>query len=195
MSDPNLQEYHSSKGAVIKLRPISQFKLDTLASTKIEVAVPTYATKVAGGDELNYPMDEEIAKNKGRLNEWNAYLKKKKDADTQYTKRFMEMMIWDGVDVIVPDEDSEWQRSCDYLGITIPPNPVERKALFVYNELLGTPDDIGSLITEIFTVSKIDEDAVNKIRNSFRLGASRQADKRVLKKSKRVESKSDVQSA
>jgi len=192
--DSDHKTFSSSKGADLELRPVSQFKIDTLRASKEEIPVPTYETKVAGGDSLLIPMDEEIAKNKGRLDEWNAYIKEKQKKEAEFAKRFAELLIWEGVFVEVPDAESEWQKSSEYFKIKIPDNPIERKAFYVYNEFLGTQEDIGNLIAEILSVSQIDEEAVGKLRASFRIRAQRKANQRVRAKQGKVEGqKPDVE--
>jgi hypothetical protein len=189
MEDQSVEKktYSSSKGVTLVLRPVSQFKIDTLRTSKEELPAPTYEAKVAGGESLNLPLDEESAKNKGRLAEWNAFVEKKKAIEADHAKKFMELMIWEGVDIAVPDCESEWQKTSDYFGIKIPENPIERKLFYIYNELLGTPEDIGELISQIFSVSQIDEGAVTKLRESFRLGVARKANIRLSKKQRKLE--------
>lgn len=184
-----MNTYTSSKNVILALRPVSQFKIDTLRSSKSEIPAPTYEAKVVGGGVQEYPLDETIAKNKGRLDEWNDYLDAKAKGEAAHAKKFLELMIWEGVDVVVPDAGSDWQKSNEYFGIVIPDNPIERKLFYVYNELLGTPEDIGDLIAEIFAASKIDEEAVAKLRTSFRSGVSRKANSRVPKVKEQLEVK------
>jgi len=175
----------TSKGVDLVLKPVSQFKIDSLRMSKVELPVPTYTMKVVGGESLNYPMDEAIAKNQDRMDEWNAYVAEKAKADSEYMKKFLDLLIWESVEIEIPDKESEWQKANDYFGIKIPDSAVERKLFYVYNECLGSPDDIGELMADIFSVSKIiDEEAVTKLRASFRLGVSRQANSRVRKAKK-----------
>jgi hypothetical protein len=156
--------------------------------------VPTYETKVAGGDTINLPMDEVIAKNKDRMDEWNAYSKLVQMNEARFTQKWIELLIWEGIDLEVPDKDSEWQKTSEYFGLTVPDNPIERKLFYVYNEFLGTTDDLGELVAQISIVSQIDEDAVAKLRDSFRHGVQGQADKGLRKKQRRLENKkSNVQ--
>lgn len=170
--------FTSPKGIVLKLRPVSQFKLDSFRTSQEEVPIPTYKMNVVG-EEVEYPLDETIAKNKGRLDEWNEYLKKKAEANKIYSQRFSELLVWEGVDIEVPDENSDWQKSCDAFGIKIPPvsEPIKRKMQYVYSEILVSPEDVAALVSQILTVSQMDEKAVAKIRESFRAKKERNPDK------------------
>lgn len=181
--------FSSSKGIAIELKPVSQFKLDTLKSSKEEIEVPTYKANLASGETQFIELDEEIARNKGRLDEWNSYINAKKALDAKYSQKFLELLIWEGVDVTVPDTESEWQRVQEHFGIKVPDEPIARKLHYVYNELLATPEDIGNLMSDILSVSQIDEEAVGKLRNSFRSGVQRKANSGVPKRQRSLENK------
>lgn len=174
--------FTSSRGVEINLKPISQFKIDSWKASKIELPKPTYEAEVAGGEKLLVPLDEEIARNKGRQDEWFAYQKEQSRLDAEFTKRLADMAFWYGVEIEVPGADSEWQKVSDHLGLKIPDDPIERKLRFIYEEVLGTPDDIKNLLVEILAVSQVDEEVVAKLRNSFQPGVQRKADSRVRKK-------------
>lgn len=179
--------FTSTKGVIIALKPVSQFKIDSLRAAKDEIPAPTYTAKVVGGDSFEYPLDEEIARNKGRLDEWSEYKAKVNRAETEHAKKFLELLIWEGVDAEIPGEGSDWQKTSEHFGMKLPDNPVERKLVYVYNELLGTPEDIGDLVSAIMSVSKIDEEAVSKLRESFRAGIQRKTNKPLPKKQKQME--------
>jgi hypothetical protein len=190
-----MKTFKSSKDVEIELRPVSQFKIDTLRSAKHDLPRPTYQAPVVGGGFQEIPLDEQIATNKGRLDEWHEYEAARAKQEADYAKKFLELMIWDGVSIAVPDIDSDWQKNSAYFGIEIPVNPIERKLFYVYNELLGTPADIGNLIAEIFTVSQIDEEAVAQLRNSFRSSVQKPTHRNGGKKQKPVASEPDLQYA
>lgn len=172
-----MKTFTSSRGIPLTLRAVSQFKIDSLRASKKEVPVPTYKVSVVGGDEQEYPLDETIAKNKDRLDEWNAYLEKRKAEDASFSKKFVDFLIWEGVDIAVPDQDSDWQKSNQHFGIDTPDDPIDRKVLYVYNEMLGPAEDISDLIAEILSASKlINEEAVSTLRDSFRNRVQQQAD-------------------
>lgn len=181
--------FSSSKGVVLELRPVSQFKIDTLRASQIEVPVPLYEVKTVAGETQNVPLDEIIAKNKNRLEEWEAYIAAKKESDADHAKKFMELMIWEGVAVDVPGPESEWESTSAHFGIKIPENLIERKLFYIYNELLGTSEDIGNLISEILSVSQIDEEAVRTLRNSFRSGIQRKTNLGLSKKARALANK------
>lgn len=171
-----LKTFCSARGIQLTLQPVSQFKLDSLRASSEEIPVPTYTMNVVG-TEVPYPMDEEIARNKGRLDEWNEYLKAKSALERDKAKKFTDLLIYDGVDVEVPGLDSEWQKTSDVFGIKIPTDPIARKLHYVYTEVLVSQEDIVNLVSQILSVSQMDEEVVRKIRDSFRAQKERNADK------------------
>jgi hypothetical protein len=182
-----METFTTSKGIGLSLKAVSQFKIDALRAAKTEVPVPTYKFQVVGGAEQEHPLDEEIAKNKGRLDEWNEYVLAKAKNEADYAKKFFEMMVWEGVDVNVPGQESDWQKTSEYFGLKIPENPIERKTFYIYNELIGTAEDVGELIAGILSVSGIDEKAVSTIRESFRPRISGNADRPLPEVEKQLE--------
>lgn len=192
----NMEErktFCSSKGVVLNLRPVSQFKLDALRSSTVEIPVPQYQMTIAGGAKVAHPMDEIIAKNQGRMDEWIEYQTALKHQSRTQAKLFTELVISEGVDIEVPPVDSDWQRSMDHFNIVIPEEPIARKLAYIYNETLVGGEDIAALVSQILSVSQISEEAVAKIRNSFRSSQERNIPDPVRKgKGKVAKRKSNV---
>jgi hypothetical protein len=186
---PPKRTFSSFRGIVIPVNPVSQFKIDTLNSSKRVVPAPTYEIEIVGGAKQTLPMDEKVAESKGRMDEWNAYLTEKKIADEWNTKKFLEFMVWEGVSVEVPDKDSDWQKQCEHFGMDVPEEPISRKLFYVYNEMLATKEDLGNLVADIMSVSKISEEAVTKLRDTFRSGIQQDSDKVDGKGKGKVENK------
>lgn len=173
---PVVKTFSSFRGIAIPVKPVSQFKMNTLNDSRRVVPVPTYEVENVAGEKQIFPLDEKIAENKGRLEEWKTYLTEKKVADEWNAKKYLEFMVWEGVEVEVPDKDSTWQKDCEHFGMTVPEDPIERKLFYVYNEFFGTKEDMQNLVIEIMTISQVDEEAVAKLRDTFRSGVQRPSD-------------------
>jgi hypothetical protein len=185
----NLDErktFVSSKGVVLNLRPVSQFKLDALRTSTEEIPVPQYTMTIAGGEKISHPMDEIIAKNQGRMDEWIKYKQAVHEQNTLQSKRFTELVISEGVELEIPDKDSEWQKNMEHFGILVPEEPIARKLHYIFSETLVGGEDIAALISQILSVSQISEEAVAKIRNSFRTQAQRDTTQRTGKNKRKV---------
>lgn len=176
----------SSKGVELALRPVSQFKLDSLKASFKEVPIPQYEMTIVGGEKVRHPMDATIAQNQGRMDEWNEYLKAKSANERDKAKRSTDLLFFEGVDVEIPGPDSEWQKTSEYFGIKIPADPIERKLHYIYNETLVGGEDIVNLVAQIFEVSQMDEEVVRNIRESFRARKKRNADQPVHPKNGKV---------
>lgn len=158
----------SSKGIELVLKPVSQFKLDALRTSTTEIPIPQYQMTIAGGGKVDHPMDEIIAKNQNRMDEWLQYKAAVNEQNRLQAKRFSELVISEGVEIEVPGTDSEWQKNMEHFGIVVESDAIARKLQYIYSELLVGGDDIAALISQILSVSQIPEEAVAKIRNSFR---------------------------
>jgi hypothetical protein len=168
--------YSSPRGVVVKLKPVSNFKLDSLRQSLEKISPPTYTMNVVGQD-MEYPMDEEIAKNKGRIDEWRAYEIELKKLNAKNTKRMTDLMFYEGVDVEPPGKDSDWQKNSERFGIVIPDDPFDRKLHYIYTELLIGADDIESLYSQIMSISQVSAEVIAVMRESFRVRKKRNADK------------------
>lgn len=165
----------SSKGVTLTLRPVSQFKLDALRTSAAEIPVPQYQMTIAGGGKVDHPMDEIIAKNQNRMDEWLQYKAAVNEQNRLQAKRFSELVISEGVEIEVPGVESEWQKNMEHFGIVVESDAIARKLQYIYSEMLVGGDDIAALISQILSVSQIPEEAVAKIRNSFRTQTQRDA--------------------
>lgn len=177
MSTPAEQEkktFVSSRGFTLNLKPVSPHKLDAVRTSMDAIDVPTYEINSVGGIE-NHPLTAEIAKEKDRLLDWNTYLLKKQEYDKEMNKRMSELMVWDGVDIEVPDENSDWHKQCTRLHIKVPTDPIDRKMLYVYGEFVGTPEDMFNLISQVLSVSTQNEEVIQRMRDSFRANQERKA--------------------
>lgn len=168
--------YTSPRGVVVNLNPVSNFKVDSLRQSFETINPPTYTMNVLGKD-TEYPMDEEIARNKGRLDEWKAYQIELSKLNAKNAKALTDLMFYEGVDVEPPDKDSDWQKKSERFGIKVPDDPIDRKLHYIYTELLVGPDDIEALYSQIMSISQVSEEVIAKMRDSFRARKKRNADK------------------
>jgi hypothetical protein len=185
-SDEN-KTFCSAKGITLKLRPVGQFKLDALRTSKIEVPVPQYEMTIAGGQKVKHPMDETIARNQNRMDEWLTYRKAVAEQNRLQAERFSEMVIFEGVEIDVPGPESEWQKQMDHFGILVPEEPIARKLKYVYLEALVGPEDMGALVSQIMSLSQVDEEVIAKMRESFRVRTNGHSARPTRKGKKKME--------
>jgi len=181
----NLKTFCSSKGVELLLKPVSQFKLDSVRASFEDIPALTYTMNVLGND-VEYPMDEQIARNKGRLDEWQDYLKAKSKFERDKAKRVTDLLIYDGVDIEVPGPDSDWQKMSEAFGIKVPVDLIQRKLHYIYTEVLIGQEDIANLVSQLLSISQIDEEVIRKIRESFRVKQKRDADRPLREKKGKV---------
>jgi len=171
----------SSNGTVVTIRPVSQFKLDNLRSSKKEIPVPTYQVTTVAGDTQEFPLDEEIAKNKDRLPEWQKYVTEKNQNEAIYAKKYFSLLVWDGTDI---EPTEKWLTEAEYFG-TLPQGETElqtaikRKVQYIYDEVMMTAEDMNNLMAEILLISKISQEVVDNLRASFRSRVQGKTNKRM----------------
>lgn len=169
------KEFTSKKGLKLALRPVSQFKLDTMRASKKEIPAPMYTmTTVTGTQQV--PLDEEIATNQGRLEEWNEYKALHQKVEAEFGKKFFALLVWDGTDFEIPPS---WEEECAFFGIELPENPIARKVQYVYDQVLSGPEEMGDLMADIMLVSQLSQEVVDNLRASFRSRMAGQANKRM----------------
>lgn len=181
--------FTSSKGVEIPLRPVSQFKIDAMRSSREEVPVPTYTADVFGGGKEELPLDEVAAQNQNRMEEWQAYLTAAQKERSEFGIRMNNMVIYEGVDLDAPGPDSDWQKSCDLFGLKVPTDPIARKIFYINTELLGTSEDMGNLMTAVFAASRFSREVIDKMKATFRSAMERKTDQEVAKDPGPVENK------
>lgn len=167
--------YTSTKGIDIPLKAISQFKIDAFRASREIPPAPTYEAEVLGGEKETLELDEIAAESQGRMDEWKEYQAALAKERTEFGVNFNRLITYEGVDLDAPGEDSDWEKSCKALGLKIPNNPVDRKVFYINTELLGTPEDMGQLVTAIFESSKFSPEVIKKMKETFRAAVERAA--------------------
>jgi hypothetical protein len=175
--------FTSSNGRTVTIRPVSQFKIDTIRGSKKEISVPTYSVTNVAGDVQEFPLDEEIAKSQGREAEWAEYKKANAKNEAAFAKKYFSLLIWDGTDVEI---SPEWEEECAFFG-TLPENRIEKKVQYVYDQILMTPEDMNDLMAEILLVSQISKEVVDNLRTTFRSRIQRNAHRQVPEKEESLE--------
>lgn len=160
--------YTSSRGIDVPLKAVSQFKIDALRTSREIPEAPTYEAEVFGGEKETLELDAVAAENQDRMEEWKEYQKALLKERSEFGVRFNTLIVFEGVDLEPPGEDSDWEKSCKALGLKIPENPVDRKIFFINTEMLGTPEDMGGLVTAIFESSKFSPEVIQKMKATFR---------------------------
>ena len=166
----------SSRGIELILRPVSQFKIDSLNSARAIPISPKYDKETITGEKQTFEMDEKSAESLGRVEELNKYKADVAEESREFAKRFMWLIFYDGIDVDVPDADSEWEQIQNEIGMTVPSSPVARKIYYITSELIATELDAGDLTATILGLSGASREAVDRIKASFRAGIQRTED-------------------
>lgn len=146
-----------------------------------ELAVPEYKARTIGGDEYDIPLDANSLEdpsdatqtriNKARWAKHEAALKEWQSIQTE-----QEYLTWLmlGVECDLPDG---WESEIEALGINLPEDPLQRKALWLHYMALSVAD-LQLLRTELQIISVgsvITDDQVESFRSGARRTLEREA--------------------
>lgn len=90
--------------------------------------------------------------------------------NTAYAEKFTKLAILKGVKILEPaiPSDEEWVPMQEFIGITVPTEPLERKWHWMQTELLATPDEAKHLLMGVLSASGTDEEVISEMEKSFR---------------------------
>ena len=146
-----------------------------------ELDAPTYKARTAAGDVYDIPLDDKSLEDPGdpmqtRINaaRWDAHVKAKKEwAEIQAEQEYLSWLIL-GVECDLPDK---WEAEIEAVGVNLPADPAQRKALWLHYKALSLGDQqllLGQL--KVLSVgSVITDDQVESFLRSARGALEREA--------------------
>lgn len=164
--------FKASSGIEFKIKPISQHAITKLHSTQNTPPVPTYKTKLAGGEFEDTEYDLEYAKS--HLDDpeiqktWSTYVEMANEDTRLFNDRFGRMIILMGTEIDVPGEDSDWQKEQEFIGFAPPIEAIERKIFYMMQSVLTDDDDSQRLAVAVLALGRVDMEKVRLVRDSFR---------------------------
>ncbi len=189
--------YKTISGVEFRIKPISQYALNRLESSRKIPVVPLFKKETAGGgfDEMPYdeqyaidhPDDPEVQAN------WNEYQTAVNEELLDYSKRLGRMIVLMGTEIEVPGMESDWQKEQEYLGFEPPTDPAERKVYYMLQSILTDDRDISELTGEVLSLGRVDMEYVRRVRESFQVVKKRKADRRTAQEGKSLEGEPVIQ--
>jgi hypothetical protein len=160
--------YITSRGIEIKLRPIPPYLIQMTSSSFEMPEPPTYTVQTEGGGIEVHKHDEaSIAQSSPEEQAtWIEYTEKVNAAASKASEQLMTIVLIDGVDVEIPDEN-RWLKKMSLMGITVPEDPEDRLLMYKKTELLGNPDDMAKIMELVLGLTGVNREDLNKIKNSF----------------------------
>lgn len=172
----NMINYTTAVGKSIRLKGLPSMLIEKIQGSVVYPDPPTYEAITVGGDiethfhnetTLDTDDPEQTAKNHRA---WEEYVAKKAEIDAELSERMMKLMLIKGTEIEMPATD-EWIEEQAFLGVDIskiPTDPLGKKYYYITTEVIGSPGDLNSIMTNIMTISGVSPEAVTAAENSFR---------------------------
>ncbi len=189
--------YKTISGIEFRIKPISQYALNKLNTSRKEPALPLFKKETAGGgfDEIPYDKQyvEDHADDQEIQSKWYEYRKAVDIELSEYSALLGRMIILMGTEIEVPGMESEWQKEQEYLGFEPPVDPAERKVYYMLQSILTDDRDASNLMAEVLSLGRVDMEYVRRVRESFQVVKKRKADQGSAQKGKPLEGEPVIQ--
>lgn len=158
-------EWRSSKGVVVKIRPVQPLLISkVVASVKIP-QTPVYEVRTLGGAIERHPYDADVAaETPGGLTLWNDYLTRRRQAESEQNEKVANALFVFGTHV--DDLPTGWEDMHIAAGIDVPTEANAKRAYWLATELSAY--EVTALIKAIMKLSGVTEEEIGEAGDSFR---------------------------
>jgi hypothetical protein len=164
-------EFTTTSGYTIKLKAVSPLLIQKVTALLHDPKPPVYTVKGLGGEEIAFEHDETSIQDPAtsaveRL-QWKEYQKQLREIEAQRRSKLIDIMFARGIVFDLPDTD--WEQEHEFLGLTVPTNPIEKKVHFLQTEVFTSAADITEVIALLMQMtSGLSETEMDAIRATFR---------------------------
>lgn len=161
-----MKTFTTSRGIEIEFLPIPTL-LEKLQAQHRMPAPPTYEIKAATGAVERHPHDETTLETDADKAAWADYQTRLKEATASYNLALMRLIMLRGIKVDVP-EPNGWVHEQEYIGITVPTDPLERRMHWLETEALANEADYMAVVSGVMEASGVPEEVVAQAQATFR---------------------------
>lgn len=164
-------EYTTSSGYTLKLKAVSPMLIQKVGATLHDPKPPVYKVKSLTGEEIEFEHDESSIADPGtqeveRL-QWKEYQRKLQEVSIQRRVKLIDVMFARGIIFDVPD--GVWEDEHEFLGLTVPTNPIEKKVHYLQTEVFTSASDISEVVSRLMQMtSGLSDKEMDDIRSTFR---------------------------
>lgn len=165
-------KYRTSRGVEVEFLSIAVL-LDKFQSAHKPPPKPTYKLKNALGADEEHELDEKSLTEKPdqftpeQHAAWQAYLVENAKATDEYNRALTRLLLMRGIVVEIPKTD-EWVKQQEWLGITVPADPMERRLHYIETEVMGSVADYERVTLGVMSASGVSENLLKQVEDSFR---------------------------
>lgn len=159
------KSFTTSRGITIEFLPIPTL-LEKLQAQHPMPAPPTYAVKTATGVTETHSHDETTLDTDEDKAAWADYQGRLRAATAKFNEALMRLVMLRGIKVELPPSDA-WVQEQEYIGLSVPEEPHERKIYWLETEVLADADDYIRAVEGVMQASGVPEEVIRQAEDSF----------------------------
>lgn len=161
-----MRTFVTSRGVTLEFLPIPALLEKLQAQHKLPEP-PIYEVKTATGVTEKHTHDETTLETDADKAAWAEYQKNLQEATARLNLALMRLVMLRGVKVQMPKDDT-WIAEQQFIGLTVPDNPRERKLYWLETEALASQDDYAQMLAGVMAASGLSEEVVQQAEATFR---------------------------
>lgn len=161
-----MNTFTTSRGIVLEFLPIPALLEKLQAQHKLPEP-PTYEVKTATGVIEHHTHDETTLETDADKAAWAEYQKNLQEATARLNLGLMRLVMLRGVKVEMPEGEA-WIAEQQFIGLTVPDDPLERKMYWLETEALASANDYAQMLAGVMAASGLSEEVVAQAEATFR---------------------------
>lgn len=160
-----MDKFTTSRGIALEFLSIPVL-LEKLHSQHPMPAPPTYTVETATGVKEVHTHDETTLETAEDKAAWAEYQDNLKAAQAKLNESLMRVVLLRGLKVDIPANG--WVKEQEYMGITVPDDPTERRMHYLQTEALATREDYEAAVAGVMGASGVPEEVIRQAEDTFR---------------------------
>jgi hypothetical protein len=172
----------TSRGVTVECLPIvaALEELEAQYNAKRQT-IPFVSYDVAG---VAVPFDDKTIAREGTTEEEKqAYADRKRrlaEIDNELAERRFRLLAISGVRVVDMPPDEEWIPRHEFVGFTVPTDPIQRQYHYFRTEVVGVQDDAIKMVVGIYKAAGVATEVLDQIEARFRAAVGRPGGRAVI---------------
>jgi hypothetical protein len=174
---PDRLVFYTSAGLEVEFEPVSPIVLEESEAGLLSeykergepIDIPTYTVETAGGGSQVFEHDEKSLQTDEDKAKWKAYVDANQRLLAEQSQLRLEIVL-SSLKIQLP-EDNTWERKFKKWHVKVPEDPDEKLMFYIQREILKTPEDLFTAMTQVISTSMkgtVSEEAIEAASKSFR---------------------------
>ncbi len=161
-----MKTFTTSRGITIEFLPIPTL-LEKLQAQHPTPEPPTYEVKTAAGPVEKHAHNETTLETDEDKAAWADYQARLKAARDKFNSALMRLVMLRGIKADLP-EGNAWIEEQEFIGLSVPEEPHERKIYWLETEVLANEADYMAAVSGVMEASGVPEEVISEAQASFR---------------------------